>query len=99
MTIDHGWLEENLLLCKLNNEDREALNSLIEPTRYEVGDVIVREGEAGGELYIIRSGSAEIRCRSEGQDVHVADVQEGFMFGEMSFLTGSAVNATVAARE
>lgn len=99
MTIDYEWLEEHLLLCKLTGGDRDALNRLIEPAGYGKGEVIVREGEAGGHLYVIRSGSAEISCRSEGRDVHVADVQEDFMFGEISFLTGNAVNATVTASE
>lgn len=99
MTIDHLWLEDNLLMCKLSDEDREAIDSLIEPASYGKDEVIVREGDSGGDLYIIRSGIAEISCRSDGQSVHVADIREGFMFGEMSFLTGSAVNATVTARE
>jgi len=97
--IDYLWLEEHLLLCKLGEEDRDALSRLIEPVTCASGDVIVREGGPGGDLYIIRSGRAEISCLSEGQNVHVADIYEGFMFGEMSFLTGSDVNATVTARE
>jgi len=99
MMLDHQWLEENLLLCKLADEDRDALSRLMESATYAKGDVVVREGGSGGDLFIIRSGSADISCLSKGEDVHVADVSEGFMFGEMSFLTGSAVNATVTARE
>lgn len=99
MTIDHLWMEDNLLLCKLADEDRKALDELVELTTHAKGEVIVREGDVGGYLYMIRSGSAEISCDAEGLAVHVADVHEGFMFGEMSFLTGNPVNATVTTRE
>jgi len=99
MNIDHEWLEEQVLLCKLSAEDREILNGLIEVSTYSKGDVIVSEGETGGELYLLRSGSADITCISGGESVRVAVVSEGSMFGEMSFLTGDVANATVTARE
>jgi len=99
MNIDHEWLEEQVMLCKLSSEDREILNGLIEVSTYSKGDVIVSEGQPGGELYLMRSGSADITCISGGESVRVAVVREGSMFGEMSFLTGDVANATVTARE
>ncbi len=99
MKIDIEWLEERVFLCKLNDEDKELLGNLFEVLSYNVGDVVVRQGEPGGKIFLIRSGSACITCDSDGERIRVADIGESSMFGEMSFLTGDAIRATVTASE
>jgi len=99
MKIDMEWLEEHVLLCKLNEDDRKMVEGLFEVASYSSGDLIVSEGELGGELYLLRSGSADISCLSGGKSVRVASAGEGSLFGEMSFLTGDVASATVTAVE
>ena len=99
MKIDIEWLEEHVFLCKLNDEDKELLNNLFEVSSYSVGDVVVRQGEPGGRIFLIRSGSACITCDSDGERIRVADIGDAAMFGEMSFLTGDAIGATVTTSE
>ncbi|MDT8375319.1 MAG: cyclic nucleotide-binding domain-containing protein [Mariprofundaceae bacterium] len=99
MNIDIEWLEERVLLCKLNDEDRALVAGLFEVASYAKGDVIVAEGTAGGELYLLRSGRADITCMSGGQSIRVAVAREASLFGEMSFLTGDVASATVTAKE
>jgi len=99
MRIDIEWLEEYVFLCKLSGEDKELLNNLFEVSSYSVGDVVVRQGEPGGKIFLIRSGSACITCDSDGERIRVADIGDASMFGEMSFLTGDAIRATVTVSE
>ncbi len=99
MNIDTEWLEEHVLLCKLNDEDKALLDSLFEVSSYSTGDVIVAQGESDGELYLLYSGSADITCMSEGQNIRVAIARAASLFGEMSFLTGDVASATVTAKE
>lgn len=99
MNIDIEWLEELVFLCKLSAEERMLLDNLFEISSYDVGDVVVKQGESGGHLFLMRSGSASITCDSDGERVRVADIGEGSMFGEMSFLTGDAIRATVTVSE
>lgn len=99
MKIDIEWLEEYVFLCKLCGEDRELLDNLFEVSSYNAGDVVVKQGEEGGKLFLIRSGSACITCDSDGQRIRVADIGDASMFGEMSFLTGDAIRATVTVSE
>lgn len=99
MNIDFEWLEEHVLLCKLNDEDRALLNGLFELSNYAAGDAIVSQGEPGGELYLLRSGRADITCMSGGHTVRVAVAREAALFGEMSFLTGDVASATVTAKD
>ena len=75
------------------------VEGLFEVASYSNGDLIVSEGEPGGELYLLRSGKADISCHSNGISVRVAEASEGPIFGEMSFLTGDLASATVMAVE
>lgn len=99
MNIDIEWLEEQVFLCKLSREDSVLLDNLFVVSSYAIDDVVVKQGESGGELFLMRSGSARITCDSDGEKIQVADIGEGAMFGEMSFLTGDAIRATVTVSE
>ncbi len=61
------------------------------------GERVVRQGEAGQELYIILDGTAEVRLQQDGRSMTVATLQKGQFFGEMSLLTGEPRSATVVA--
>lgn len=66
---------------------------------FEPGQDIVREGEIGRELYIIRSGEVEVRKRragGPGSDV-VATLGAGDRFGEVAVFEGVRRTATVRA--
>jgi CRP/FNR family cyclic AMP-dependent transcriptional regulator len=99
MNIDIEWLEEHVLLCKLSGEDKVLVAGLFEVASYPKGDVIVTQGTPGGELYLLRSGSADITCLSGGQNIRVAVAREAWPFGALSFLTGDAAMATITAKE
>jgi CRP-like cAMP-binding protein len=69
------------------------------PVLYEPGQEIVREGDIGRELYIIRSGDVEVRKRradGSGSDV-VARLTSGDRFGEVAVFEGVRRTATVRA--
>lgn len=99
MNIDHEWLEENVFLCKLNTEERALLDNLFEVLEYSADEMMVRQGDAGGHLYLIRSGSARISYRSDEESVLVSKIGESSLFGEVSFLTGDPIGASVRASE
>jgi CRP-like cAMP-binding protein len=99
MKIDCEWLEESVFLCKLNSEECALLESLFEVLEFPADELMVRQGEAGGQLYLIRSGSARISYHSDEESVEVSTIGEGSLFGEISFLTGDPVGATVRASE
>lgn len=63
--------------------------------RYEKGNTIFIEGDPGGEMYSIRSGSVSI-WKGERE---IAVIREGEFFGEMSFLLGVARTASAVALE
>jgi serine phosphatase RsbU (regulator of sigma subunit) len=61
--------------------------------RFQPGDVIVREGEAGSSAFILLSGSCEVTV----QDDVLGVVSPGDLFGDIACLEGGTRTATIRA--
>ena len=59
------------------------------------GEVIISEGAAAHEMFLVRKGKCEIRVK----DQPVEEVTSGGIFGEMALIDQSARSATVVAVE
>jgi CRP-like cAMP-binding protein len=79
----------------------EVLHQLAGMSRqhhYAPGEVIIRQGEPGDELFIVRQGEVIVSVESPGHSkVEVARMGPGEFFGEMSLLTGEPRSAMVSA--
>lgn len=62
------------------------------------GDTLIRQGDAGGSMFVILDGAARVTVTgTDGADQHVNVLALGDIVGEMSLLTGTARTATVRA--
>ncbi len=84
-------------LSVLNDEEHRRLAEGADKRVFMPGEVVVREGEAGSELFVVMSGTADIEIAAGGQAAKVASIRTGDFFGEMSLLTGAPRTATVRA--
>jgi glucose-6-phosphate 1-dehydrogenase len=73
----------------------QALAMMLKPVAFDPGDDIIRQGEAGREMYFISRGEVEVL---DGSGSRVAALGEGDFFGELSLLLSQPRNATVRAR-
>ncbi len=99
VSIDVAWLEENILHRKLIDSEKNQLDGVIECMKVSSGDTIMTEGERGGAMYLLRSGAVEILRESKGKQHRLRTVYEGALLGELTFLTGEAVTATIVASQ
>ncbi|MBI2773494.1 MAG: cyclic nucleotide-binding domain-containing protein [Chloroflexi bacterium] len=67
--------------------------------RWERGHEILRQGDTGVGLFIIRSGKVEIIQEHGGTPEKMADLGPGAVFGEMALLDEFPRSATVRAVE
>jgi CRP-like cAMP-binding protein len=59
------------------------------------GATVVREGDCGEEMYVIRSGRVRVSKRLGDRDVVLRHLGQGEFFGEMSILESLPREATV----
>jgi small-conductance mechanosensitive channel/CRP-like cAMP-binding protein len=93
--VDPRLMASVPMFAQLNENERAQLLAVGRPVLYARGEAIVRQGEAGRSLFIIRRGEASVTLA--GTTGEVARLRPGDVFGEMSLLTGEARTATVTA--
>jgi CRP-like cAMP-binding protein len=65
---------------------------------YGPGEVVLRQGDPGDSLYVVRAGSVAVQVGAPGTRREVATLTGGQFFGEMSLMTGESRSATVVAK-
>lgn len=84
------------VFAALPADAHHALAASASERLFAEGEAIVREGEAGGSMFIVRRGRVAVTVGADRREVAVTEA--GGYFGEMSLLTGDPRTATVIAR-
>lgn len=72
----------------------KEFTSYLKFDEFAVGDIVIRKGDPGRSLYIVVSGKIEVMGDDE---MSLAFIGKGEVFGEMSLLSGNPVGATIKA--
>ena len=90
-------LSENPMFRELNEEELAEIATRMDLENYDSNQEVFREGDPGGKLYIIASGSIEIqKSRSHGEGrIIIARFDRGGVLGEMSLFDGMPRSATI----
>jgi small-conductance mechanosensitive channel len=84
------------ILTGLDEDTHRALAAAAAERVFADGEAIVREGEPGSSLFLIRRGRVAVTIGADAREI--AMTESGGYFGEMSMLTGEPRTATVTAR-
>jgi len=92
-------LSEAAVFKSLCEADRSEIAVRMVQQNYDSGKELFREGDPGGQMYIIASGSVEVqKSRSHGAGrIVIARFERGGFIGEMSLVDGMPRSATVVA--
>lgn len=84
------------LFAGLTLEQIAAVAALGETRTFRRGEIIVREEDAGDELYIVLTGQVEVACAAAVCYPPLVLLGAGQGFGEMSMLDSGPRSATIA---
>ena len=90
------------VLATLSPDIHRALADAAAERLYADGETVVREGDAGGSMFLVNEGKVVVTVGETDEAAapgkEVASIDAGGFFGEMSLLTGEPRTATVRAR-
>jgi small-conductance mechanosensitive channel len=85
-------------LRELDDSSLRLLLSSVQVHEFGAGEVLMRQGEAGETMYIIRHGHVEVIAHgAAGSDRHLATMGSSQVVGEAALFTGEARTATIRA--
>ncbi|HET8567908.1 MAG TPA: cyclic nucleotide-binding domain-containing protein [Candidatus Limnocylindria bacterium] len=90
------FLRRESPFAEMPSDAAAELAARLRLVRFADGEPLVREGERGDDVYLLRSGEAVVE-RGEPPEA-IATMGAGALVGELSALTGAPRNATVRAR-
>jgi CRP-like cAMP-binding protein len=98
-TVD--FLKEVSLFDGIQDKALSQIFKLGKVQNYRAGQIIIQEGQKGGNLHIVINGRFEVSKAGKtlGTKKYLADISRGSIFGEMSVFDDAPYSATVKARE
>ena len=88
------------LFESLTLDQLDAVARLAEERDFQPGEVIVKEGDAGGELFLLLEGVVDVfQGREGGAREKLGEIVAVDYFGEMAVLDDQPRSATIVARE
>jgi CRP-like cAMP-binding protein len=85
------------LLASLSAGERQALIERFAAKTFETGDKLVSQGKESDGLHVVASGSVSVVRNDNGEDVVIAELGVGEVFGEVSLVFRRPSNADVVA--
>jgi diguanylate cyclase (GGDEF)-like protein len=93
-------IKDTPLFVGMSGLELNAVSAFLEPRRYPAGAVIIRKGDPGTEMFIVRSGMvASLSVDGDGNERVLYQFGQGRFFGEMSIIENEARSATCTALE
>lgn len=93
-----AFFAEGTLFNNLSKDELNQLAQIARERKFDRGQVIFYEGDLGGSLYIIVTGSVKIVVMADDGREHILGLlHQGDFFGEVSLIDGEPRSATAIA--
>lgn len=96
---DIGFLRDADLFSEMPEAVIRAILVQGQTVSYDAGDVVVRKGDPGNSLFVVKSGVVEVVDPKDDQEPTLAYLGRGECFGELALLTDSPRHADVRVPE
>lgn len=93
-----AFFKRGSLFSNLTEEELSQLAQIVRERKFDRNQVIFYEGDLGGSLYVIVSGTVKIVIMADDGREHILGLlDEGNFFGEISLIDGEPRSATAIA--
>lgn len=93
-----AFFRKGSLFSNLTEEELSQLAQIVRERKFDRNQVIFYEGDLGGSLYVIVSGTVKIVIMADDGREHILGLlDEGNFFGEISLIDGEPRSATAIA--
>jgi len=92
-----AFLNQIELFQGLTEEQFNDLIRTLRPQRYQVGELIFRQGDEGLAAYIVQSGSVEVFLSEGARSTTLRNFQAGEVFGELALIDSAPRSAAARA--
>jgi tetratricopeptide (TPR) repeat protein len=86
-------------LSSLPEDEIKQITGRLEAQSFLPGQKVVEEGDFGDSIFVIISGKAKVVAHILGNEIELATLSVGDVFGEVAFLTGRPRTASVIATD
>ena len=93
----YEFLNQIELFQGLSPEQFNDLIRTLRPQRYQIGELIFRQGDEGLAAYVIQSGSVEVFLSEGTHSTTLRRFQAGEVFGELALIDGAPRSAAARA--
>ena len=92
-----GTLQEVEIFRNMTDRQRGRFAQCMEVQQFAKFDMLVREGDAGGSMFIILEGNVRVRKMISGKENVITVLNAGEVFGEMSLFDQGKRSADIVA--
>ncbi len=93
----HSFFQQYTAFSRLPVEALSALLSDLTPVVVRAGDIVVREGDPPGPMYVVEEGRFRVYTETDGRRRNIGYIRKGEYFGELSVFRHTRRAATVEA--
>jgi CRP-like cAMP-binding protein len=94
------FLKKTALFSSMRTAELKAVAAIAEELSLKPGQEIVREGDIGDSMYLIRQGTVRILKKIDGEEsIPLAQLSEGDCFGEMAIFDAETRSASVYTKD
>jgi CRP/FNR family cyclic AMP-dependent transcriptional regulator len=94
---DLAFLRSLPMFAALGPDELVSVQAHCRAIPYRAGEMIIRQGDVGADLYVLRDGEVAVRIATNTGAREVAKLGAGALFGEMSLFDAYPRSATVVA--
>ena len=93
-----GILGKIFMFAELDDKEKEIVIGAMKECNFAQGAEVIKQGQDGGELFVIDSGHLNCYKKINGEDKFLKEYEPGQCFGELSLLYNVPRAATIIAK-